>query len=133
MRLLRAARLLVISSAILGACRPTALPTVAPGEQFELAAGSAVRVDGLASTVSVASVADSRCPVDVTCISAGDAVVIVQVDEDGRMRRDTLRLVTVPKSVPLSRGRLELLDVHPLPRAADRDRLSTAGLRGTAP
>jgi len=53
------------------------------GQSFELRAGtSATLQDGL--TVAFETVrSDSRCPLDATCIWAGDAIVAVQLSQSG--------------------------------------------------
>jgi len=53
------------------------------GQSFELRAGtSAALQDGL--TVAFETVrSDSRCPMDATCVWAGDAIVAVQLSQSG--------------------------------------------------
>lgn len=49
-----------------------------PGDSARLADGFEVRFDGVRS--------DSRCPIDVQCVSAGDAVVAISVTPPGGAR-----------------------------------------------
>jgi GWxTD domain-containing protein len=56
------------------------------GESFSLRVGEAARVEDAGITVTFQKVlSDSRCPKDVTCIQAGEAVVSLALDaEEGR-------------------------------------------------
>jgi len=59
---------------------PTAARVSRLGESFTLRVGEAVRVEDADVTVTFKEVAsDSRCPKDVTCIQAGEAVVHLAV------------------------------------------------------
>lgn len=119
---------LVATALLFASC---ALPhAVAPREverdvPFDAAIGETVRVAGTDARVTVNGIADSRCPSDVTCITAGDAVVVLRTGE----RVDTLHTARAPRSVIASGLRLELVDVKPYPRSTDRDRVSLAVLR----
>jgi hypothetical protein len=53
---------------------------VTVGDRFTLAPGQTAQVEGAGLQVTFESVtADSRCPVDVTCVWEGDAVVVVSL------------------------------------------------------
>ena len=67
-----------------GCARDLPRPSQVPfGRPFDVRAGaSATLPEGLAVTFDRVR-ADSRCPMDVTCISAGDAVVIVLLASPG--------------------------------------------------
>ena len=59
---------------------PTAARVSRLGESFTLRVGEAMRVEDADVTVTFKEVAsDSRCPKDVTCIQAGEAVVHLAV------------------------------------------------------
>jgi hypothetical protein len=61
-----------------------ASPTVPLNQQFELAPGQSVNVEGASIRVSFLRVlGDSRCPADVLCVQGGDAIVEIQVLPDG--------------------------------------------------
>lgn len=65
----------------LSACNagPTA-PSVDLGETFVLAPGEQAHPAGTLLTIRFAAViSDSRCPADVVCVTAGDAVVRVEI------------------------------------------------------
>lgn len=69
--------------------------TAQVGHEFELKAGEAVAFDGGRLRVRFARVAsDSRCPVDVECVWAGNAEVLLEVGAKGRRGAKTLRLNT---------------------------------------
>jgi hypothetical protein len=52
--------------------------TVRLGESFSLRIGEAARIEDVDVTVTFQEVSgDSRCPKDVTCIQAGEAVVVL--------------------------------------------------------
>lgn len=54
------------------------------GQEFDLRVGGAVTVTDARLTLTLERVTDSRCPVSVTCISEGDAVVrVALVARDG--------------------------------------------------
>jgi hypothetical protein len=70
------------------ACRSAGDPggrrAVAAGEEFTLARGQTAAVDGGALTVYFAGVPhDSRCPINVECIAAGNAVVRLELSDGG--------------------------------------------------
>ncbi len=55
-----------------------------PDQDFELRAGATARIDGSDLSVRFDDVpSDSRCPVDVQCITAGDATVALFVTGGG--------------------------------------------------
>lgn len=71
-------------------------------------------------SVSFESVAeDSRCPVNVQCVWAGNARVVIRLTESNEIEPDT-SLNTNPSVGPrfLQRGaiRIELVDLEPQPR-----------------
>lgn len=71
---------LVLALAACGSSGPASpTPNVPLGEAFTLRIGELAHVDSLLE-VSIESIpADSRCPVDVTCVTGGDATVRVVV------------------------------------------------------
>jgi hypothetical protein len=73
---------------LLFACANGAVPRtadVAVGQEFTLAPGQTASVDGGALTVRFVGVAhDSRCPVNVQCIAAGNAVARLRLSDGGR-------------------------------------------------
>ena len=66
--------------------RPTGPGTVKVGESFTLRIGEAAKVEDAEVTVTFQEVSsDSRCPKDVNCIQAGEAVVVLALESaDGK-------------------------------------------------
>ena len=61
--------------------RPTEPRIVKLGESFTLGMGEAARVEDAEITVTFQEVSsDSRCPKDVNCIQAGEAVVVLALE-----------------------------------------------------
>lgn len=119
MRLKRVLLAGLLGSAL--ACAPVpAAPLAAAdpelGAPFTLRPGGSARIASSELTVGFEAVtADSRCPVDVQCIQAGDATVRVWVLASGS--REVLEVTTSPRSNPVSvRGyQLTLQALEPAP------------------
>lgn len=102
---------------LLTSCAP-ALTQVAPGQEFELAPGPTVQLAGTGVILSMLDVAnDSRCPVDVVCVTAGNAEVRFRVRGDGDERVVSLHTMQEPKAVMVGAVRLELVSLAPPRRA----------------
>jgi hypothetical protein len=115
--------------AALAACAapPVAAPrragakTVAAGTPFTLAIGDRAEVVSPKVTAEFKAVeTDSRCPQDVTCVWAGDAVAVIEVGAGER--RETLRLHTSlePKRAAALGVERELAELSPYPVSAGR-------------
>ena len=70
-------------------------PSVALNEEFVVAPGDTVQIAGTAGCLHLVLVtSDSRCPVDVVCVQAGDATVHIEIlSPDG-----TARLTCTPRT-----------------------------------
>jgi hypothetical protein len=93
-----------------------AAETVGVDAPFTLAMGASARVESPDVTIEFQAVeSDSRCPSDVTCVWAGDAVAVVEVVARGG--RETLRLHTnlEPKKAGALGVELELAELSPYP------------------
>jgi hypothetical protein len=125
--------LLILSATLAGCAVMTSSSTreVVLDAQFEAPARASFRLQGEPGSLQVLSIADSRCPTDVRCITAGDAVIVVLLDDGRLVRSDTLRLRGTPRSVAFANRRLEIVDVRPYPVSTERDRASVAMLRIT--
>ena len=89
---------------ILTGCSSSALGL---GDQFLLAAGESASIPEINLRVRFLGVlADSRCPLDVLCVSAGDA------------KTDTLHTDSDPHFIQVARAELRLVRLDPYPRAA---------------
>ncbi len=133
---------ILAATAVMTACsaddeptpRPRATPTlpgpsptyVAAGRQFTLQQGRSVEIAAAHIRVSFDQIVnDSRCPVDVTCIRAGDATVALNVSSSipGVLAPVVqLRLVVGSESSAAATGhaygyRITALDLKPAPRS----------------
>jgi len=90
--------------------------TVGADAPFTLAVGDRARVESPDVTIGLQAVeSDSRCPRDVTCVWAGDAVVVIEIVAGDQ--RETLRLHTnlEPRKAVALGAELELADLSPYP------------------
>jgi hypothetical protein len=96
----------------------SSLTQVAPGPDFELAPGTPVQLSGTGVRVTFLEVVnDSRCPVDVVCVTAGDAEVRLSVAGEGEDRTVSLHTMQEPRSSTIGAVRLELTGLTPSPRS----------------
>jgi len=95
---------------------PTA-PVVPTNQQFTLAPGEAVAIDGTGLRVEFMRVmGDSRCPADALCIWIGDATVLVRVRESAQTSDYDLHTNNSLQSTVDHAGvRLSLLQLQPYP------------------
>ena len=93
---------------------------VSLNQEFELLVGETARVTGTGQLVRFEAVpADSRCPTDVTCVWAGNALVRVRVQ--GQETDSLLELNTTlePKTGRVGEVRVELRGLEPAPRSTE--------------
>ena len=97
-------------------------PTPAVNEEFTLAPGQTAGVKGTNLRLTFERVSeDSRCPVDVTCIWEGDAVVVLKVKVDAE---EVTREVHTQGGEPRSRKApagdfvVTLVRLDPAPRSS---------------
>jgi len=114
---------------MLGACAAPLQPgipaSVAPaiqvetGREFDLAVGQEARVNGTPLSIRFRSVGeDSRCPSDVQCVWAGNAVVrITLASSSGGSSEASLNTTLEPKSVVFSGYRIRMAGLKPVPRS----------------
>ena len=91
-------------------------PTVSRAERFTLSPGQVAVVRGTDLRIEFAGVpGDSRCPADVVCIQAGEAIVQLRVRESSTSTSYELR--TTPQRATVTHGSLsiELIDLQPYP------------------
>jgi len=104
---------------------------VQPNRQFDLAMGQEARIQGSAVTVRLVSVGeDSRCPVDVQCVWAGNAVVRLSLTSTQEASKDApLNTTLDPKSTQYGGFTIQLVGLKPAPRSgtkiADADYVAT--------
>jgi hypothetical protein len=107
---------------LLAACA-VAAQTARVGREFKLRAGRTVTLDGGSLRVRFVRVAaDSRCPVDVECVWAGNAEVLFEVGGRGWRGKRTLTLNTNasperPGEGTYGRYTLKLVGLAPRPHS----------------
>lgn len=87
------------------------------GEAFALAPGESVtlEIDGIGVRFMRVS-EDSRCPLRVQCVWAGDAAVVIELaPQDGDAAEHTLHTNMGQKSIVLGQHELSLLELSPYP------------------
>jgi hypothetical protein len=98
---------------------PTSPRAVNVGDRFTLAPGQTAQVEVTGLRVTFESVtADSRCPVDVTCVWEGDAVVVVSLRSAsaGATQHDLHTAGRLPSEAQEGDYRVRLVDLAPVPR-----------------
>jgi hypothetical protein len=107
----------ILAAGLLVSCA-SSLTQIAPGADFDLEPGKTVQLAGTGVRVTLLEVInDSRCPVDVVCVSAGDAEVRLAVVGEGEDRTVSLHVMQEPRSVTVGAVRLELTGLLPPPRS----------------
>jgi hypothetical protein len=114
--------ILLVSS---GGCAPmqTTAVIVEPGVAFTLAPGQTATVKTADTRITFREVReDSRCPVDVQCVWAGDAKVEVNIARNG-VPTETKTLSITPPDNEVQTGNLKLkfVGLTPVPRHSDGD------------
>ncbi len=121
--------LLIIGAAIAAGCATPSHPgdpgTVSGGVQaqtgraFDLGVGQEAQIQGTSLTIRAIGVTDeSRCPSDVQCVWAGNAIVRLLVTPQGGAGTE-IRLNTGldPKSLTVGGYRITLTGLKPYPRS----------------
>ncbi|HEY8164696.1 MAG TPA: hypothetical protein VIF83_04000 [Gemmatimonadaceae bacterium] len=106
-------------SPVVGGVKATTQAEVA--RDFVLGPGQAASVEGTSLAVLFRSVnADSRCRVDVQCVWAGDAAVLLTVASAGTTGEQDVTLHTTlePKAETVGQYEVRLVEVAPVPRSA---------------
>ena len=126
----------IASIALLAACsRAASAPAdVKAGQSIVLAEGRSAMVSSSTVVVRFVSANDSRCPSDVVCVSAGEAVISLSLAGAGASRTDTVRLVKQPSAVTYGGFVFEATDLQPYPKSTGPVSAKTLTLRvGSAP
>ncbi len=110
--------LCTLALALAGCADPIVLPGPAP--EFELGVGDIAILQGYGVTVRFEGVTgDSRCPVDVTCVWAGDAEASLRLAVNGASDTlITLHTTVDDRSVTIGGVRLSLVGLSPAPTAS---------------
>ena len=110
---------IVLAAAALGCGGNAVAPGEVPyGQPFELKVGESIRVGNDGVGVTFESVkSDSRCPIDAVCIQAGDAVVALRFDLDGKTLTRDVHTDQGKSEVTLDRYSVRLVSLQPFPRS----------------
>lgn len=91
-------------------------PTVPLDQQFVLKSGELASIAGTGVRVQFVEVVnDSRCPLNATCIAAGDASIAIAVVDDQGSSRYELHTDPSRKSATHRDLRIELTELQPYP------------------
>lgn len=115
---------LIACGLLLAASGCTGVQTAAvvePGASFTLAPGETATVRGTDARLTFKRVTeDSRCPVDVTCVWAGDAKIEVTISRNGAADETRILSITPPNhETTVGNLRIRLVSLAPVPRQAD--------------
>ena len=122
-------RLIAIAASVLLSACATTSAGVSSGQNFALAAGERAELPDASALRYIGIANDSRCPVEVQCIRAGDADVLLDWTPgrtDGTAANGAAKRITLnterTTSAELGRWRLQLVELAPgaTPRATFR-------------
>lgn len=108
-------------TAMAGCASVTGAVDAHPGSPFTLAPGETAALKGVDARITLKAVRDdSRCPVDVTCVWAGDAKIEMVVSRKGAADETIILSVTPPKNeVWVGNLRIRFVSLAPAPRQAE--------------
>lgn len=114
-------RLLFAFAAIAGCASVTTAVDAEPGGSFTLALGETASVKGTHARITLRAVRDdSRCPVDVTCVWAGDAKIELVISRKGSP--DETRVLSIAPAnneTQVGNLRIRFVSLAPVPRQAE--------------
>jgi hypothetical protein len=103
-------------------CRTLDTVVANPGTEFDLAIGQTAALEGTDYRITFNRVTeDSRCPVDVTCVWAGDAKIELVISRSGTP--DDTRVVSLaPPNSEVAVGdlRIRFVSLAPAPRQSQQ-------------
>jgi hypothetical protein len=110
--------LLLVASACTGV---QTAAVVEPGASFTLAPGETATVKGADARITFNKVTDdSRCPVDVTCVWAGDAKIGITISRNGVPDETRILSITPPnQEATVGNLRIRFVSLAPVPHQAD--------------
>jgi hypothetical protein len=104
------------------ACSPveTAI-TAQPGVEFAISVGETATLAGTDTRITFKEVReDSRCPIDVTCVWAGDAKIAIIISRSGSAEDTRIISLTPPNNDSRAENfRVRFVGLAPVPRQAD--------------
>lgn len=91
-----------------------------PGATFSLPVGRTAVVSGHSARITFNRVTDdSRCPIDVVCVWAGDAPIELTISRDGSSETRTLSLIAPNNEIVVGDVRIRLVGLTPAPKQAE--------------
>lgn len=115
--------LVIMASAMLfaSACAPVETAVVAaPGQAFALPLGQTAAVRGTEVRLTFKDVrTDSRCPVEVQCVWAGEAKIGVVISNGTPEETRVLSLTPPDNEATVGNLRIRFVGLAPVPRQAD--------------
>ena len=120
-RLIRLVARASLSLAIAGCTAVETAVVANPGAAFELPVGQTAAVSGQDVRITFSRVTeDSRCPVDVTCVWAGDAKIELTIVRDGSSPEKRILSITPPiNEVSVGDLRIRFVGLAPAPRQSE--------------
>jgi hypothetical protein len=108
-------------TAISGCASVTGAVDAYPGSPFTLAPGETAALKGMDARITLNAVRDdSRCPVDVTCVWAGDAKIEIVVSRKGAADETRVLSITPANSeARVDNLRIRFVSLAPAPRQAE--------------
>ena len=113
---------IVIAVVALSACATVETAIVAqPGVEFSLPLGKTAAINASGARITFKQVSeDSRCPVDVQCVWAGDAKIELTISSSGAPDDAKVISLTPPNNETTSGDlRIRFTGLAPVPRQAD--------------
>jgi len=109
----------VISALVLAACfnNPTG-PDAVVGTPFELKLGAIASLPDSAKLRFDNVRSDSRCPIDVVCVRAGEAIIAVTLMRGSGNEARELQTVPAQSQFSYSKYVVKLTELQPYPRAS---------------
>lgn len=124
---------LISTLTIVAACgRFASAPAVSPGQSVQLQVEQTAIVAGSTVRVQFIRAADSRCPLDAVCITAGAAVIDLVLSGSGPTQAVTLQLGPKPMTATYGGLLLEATALDPFPSLQQPRGAQTLTLRITA-
>lgn len=124
---------LISTLTIVAACgRFASAPEVSPGQSVQLQVEQTAVVAGSTVRVQFIRAADSRCPTDAVCITAGAAVIDLVLSGSGPTQAVTLQLGQKPVTATYGGLLLEATALDPFPKLQQPRGAQTLTLRITA-
>ncbi|HET7712685.1 MAG TPA: hypothetical protein VFL80_12205 [Thermoanaerobaculia bacterium] len=119
LRFVFAGAMVVAAGACMTPSGVTPVINVQPGRQFDLAVGQEAQIQGTSVNVRFSGVGeDSRCAIDVQCVWAGNAVVMLTLrSSDAPASESALNTTLDPKQTAYAGYNIRLIALKPAPKS----------------